>query len=89
VVKQIHLFQLAMPRGREKEAEGFYSGVLGLKRISKPAHLEGRGGCWFLVDDGVQFHLGVEDPFCPARKAHPAFLVKDLKVVGCTRGPWL
>ncbi len=81
MIKQIHHVQLAMPRGREKDAEAFYSGVLGLKRISKPAHLEVRGGCWFSVDDGLQFHLGVEHPFSPARKAHPAFLVEDIKVV--------
>ena len=26
----------------------------------------------------AELHVGVEDPFAPARKAHPAFVVDDL-----------
>jgi hypothetical protein len=29
--------QLAMPAGREAEARGFYSGLLGIPEIAKPA----------------------------------------------------
>ena len=74
----LHHVQLAMPAGQEETAEGFYSGVLGLQRIPKPAHLAGRGGAWFR-GHGVEVHLGVEESFAPARKAHPAFLVRDLQ----------
>ena len=73
--------QLAMPRGGEAEAQAFYEGLLGLPRVPKPPHLEMRGGCWFESDSGtgaVKIHLGVEDPFNPARKAHPALRVQDL-----------
>jgi catechol 2,3-dioxygenase-like lactoylglutathione lyase family enzyme len=66
-----------MPPGREVEAEAFYAGVLGVPRVAKAPHLERRGGCWFRSDE-VEIHLGVEQPFAPARKAHPAFLVDDL-----------
>lgn len=69
--------QLAMPAGREAEARAFYGGLLGLAEIAKPAPLAARGGCWF-AGAGVQIHLGVEDAFAPARKAHPALLVADL-----------
>jgi catechol 2,3-dioxygenase-like lactoylglutathione lyase family enzyme len=69
--------QLAMPPGGEAAAEAFYSGLLGLTRIPKPASLAGRGGCWF-VSGPVALHLGVERDFRPARKAHPALLVRDL-----------
>jgi catechol 2,3-dioxygenase-like lactoylglutathione lyase family enzyme len=72
--------QLAMPRGREDEAEAFYSGVLGLPRVAKPELLAGRGGCWF-ERAGLRVHLGVEDDFRPARKAHPALAVRDLAAV--------
>jgi diguanylate cyclase (GGDEF)-like protein/PAS domain S-box-containing protein len=77
--------QLAMPAGDEAEraAEGFYTGVLGLARVPKPPDLAGRGGCWF-EGPFVRIHLGVEDDFRPARKAHPALLVDDLDVV-CQR----
>jgi diguanylate cyclase (GGDEF)-like protein/PAS domain S-box-containing protein len=74
-----------MPGGEEAEraAERFYEGVLGLHRVPKPPAMAARGGCWF---DGpaVRLHLGVEDDFRPARKAHPAILVDDLDVA-CAR----
>lgn len=69
--------QLAMPAGQEKRAIAFYAGALGLPQVPKPAHLAERGGCWF-ERDGCKIHLGVETPFQPARKAHPALIVSDL-----------
>lgn len=73
----IHHVQLAMPPGREQEAEEFYAGLLGIPRVEKPAHLGARGGCWF-ENGEVRIHLGVEDDFRAAGKAHPALLVSDL-----------
>jgi catechol 2,3-dioxygenase-like lactoylglutathione lyase family enzyme len=70
--------QLAMPPGGEDEATAFYEGLLGLPRVPKPEHLAARGGCWFEAA-GAKVHLGVEDGFRPARKAHPALLVDDLE----------
>lgn len=69
--------QLAMPKGGEDAARAFYVGVLGLTERAKPPHLAARGGCWF-AGAGVELHLGVEEPFRAARKAHPALLVADL-----------
>ena len=85
----LHHVQLAMPAGREDEARGFYSGVLGLTEVEKPEPLRARGGCWFR-GAGVAIHLGVEEPFAPARKAHPALRVTDLEQAAaaleeCTR----
>ncbi len=68
---------LAMPRGREQEARAFYAGVLGIPEIQKPKNLAKRGRCWF-VRGALKIHLGVDDDFRPALKAHPAFLVEDL-----------
>lgn len=62
--------QLAMPRGREDDARAFYCAILGMDELPKPPELAKRGGCWFMCGD-VQLHLGVEDDFRPARKAHP------------------
>jgi catechol 2,3-dioxygenase-like lactoylglutathione lyase family enzyme len=76
VVALDHL-QLAMPRGREAEARAFYGDLLGLRELTKPANLAVRGGVWFELGT-QQLHLGVEGDFHPARKAHPAFLVRDL-----------
>lgn len=69
--------QLAMPAGEEARARDFYSGILGLTEVSKPANLAKRGGVWF-VGDSLRLHLGVEGDFRPAKKAHPAFLVRHL-----------
>lgn len=69
--------QLAMPEGGEAAARAFYSDLLGLPEVPKPAPLAARGGCWF-ERDAVRLHLGVEQDFRPARKAHPALLVDDL-----------
>src|SRR5436309_15921813 len=73
VIRGLHHVQLALPEGGGDEAEGFYAGLLGLERVPKPPELEIRGGAWFRAA-GVEVHLGVEEDFRPARKAHPAFL---------------
>ena len=75
-VVAIHHVQLAMPPGREDEARAFYGGLLGLSERPKPPRLRARGGCWF-EHGAVKIHLGVEEGFAPARKAHPAFVVDD------------
>jgi catechol 2,3-dioxygenase-like lactoylglutathione lyase family enzyme len=71
--------QLAMPAGAEAEieAEVFYQELLGLPRRPKPTALAARGGCWFELG-AAKVHLGVEDDFRTARKAHPALVVTDL-----------
>jgi catechol 2,3-dioxygenase-like lactoylglutathione lyase family enzyme len=70
--------QLAMPAGGEEAARAFYGGLLGFAEVPKPAELAARGGCWF-QGPGIGIHMGVEAPFSPARKAHPAFMVEDLE----------
>lgn len=69
--------QVAIPRGGEDTARAFYGDRLEMVEIAKPAALVARGGCWFGAGTAL-LHLGVEEPFEPARKAHPAFLVTDL-----------
>jgi catechol 2,3-dioxygenase-like lactoylglutathione lyase family enzyme len=73
----IHHVQLACPPGSEAALREFYGGVLGLTEIPNPAPLATRGGCWFR-GSGIELHLGVEQDFRPARKAHPGLLVSGL-----------
>ena len=75
--------QLAMPPGGEELATWFYEGVLGVPQVPKPPHLAIRGGCWF-ERGALRIHLGVQDDFVPATKAHPAFTVLDLDRLGAT-----
>jgi 4-hydroxyphenylpyruvate dioxygenase-like putative hemolysin len=63
--------QLAMPAGKESVALDFYSGLLGMNEVQKPSELAKRRGCW-LESGSVQLHLGVENDFHSAKKAHPA-----------------
>lgn len=72
--------QLAMPAGGEADAIAFYDGLLGIPHVPKPPHLAVRGGCWFEAGD-LKIHLGVEDGFRPARKAHPALIVDDVRAL--------
>ncbi|WP_372869091.1 VOC family protein [Planomicrobium okeanokoites] len=73
-IGKIDHIQVAAPKGGEAEAIAFYSGVLGMKEIEKPEPLKARGGVWFGFDE-FQLHVGIEEPFNPAKKAHPAFKV--------------
>ncbi|OZF49273.1 glyoxalase [Rhodococcus sp. 14-1411-2a] len=75
----IHHVQVACPAGGEDREREFYSGALGWQEIAKPPLLAVRGGCWFCVPgvggpDG-EVHVGIENDFRPALKAHPAFVV--------------
>ena len=69
--------QLAIPAGGEDAARRFYVETLGLAEKPKPPLLALRGGCWF-DGPGLRLHLGVDVDFRPARKAHPALLVRGL-----------
>jgi len=63
-----------MDRHRSRAA---YVGVLGLSEVPKPAALAARGGAWF-ESGAVKIHVGSEEAFVPARKAHPALTVRGL-----------
>ena len=66
--------QLAAPPGCEQEARRFFGEVLRLEELEKPEPIRLRGGVWFRTG-AQQLHVGVEQEFAPARKAHPAFVV--------------
>jgi hypothetical protein len=76
-VRRLDHVQLAMPAGGEDVARAFFAGLLGFTEVPKPERLAGRGGCWFEAGE-AKVHLGVDHDFRPARKAHPALLVRGL-----------
>jgi len=79
----VHLdhVQLAAPPGCEAEARRFFGELLGMREVEKPPALAARGGVWF-----EHLHIGVEEGFRPARKAHPAFAVDDLDALASQLG---
>ena len=70
--------QLAMPAGEEDVARHFYAGVLGIPEVPKPPRPSPPAAAAGSRTAPVRVHLGVEDDFRPARKAHPALLVAGL-----------
>jgi catechol 2,3-dioxygenase-like lactoylglutathione lyase family enzyme len=72
--------QVAAPHDAEAEARGFYGGLLGLRELAKPPDLAARGGVWFACG-AQELHVGIEEPFAPARKAHPALRVEGLEAL--------
>jgi catechol 2,3-dioxygenase-like lactoylglutathione lyase family enzyme len=74
---RLHHVLLALPEGQEDRARAFFSGVLGMIEVEKPAAMTPRGGAWFR-SGGVEVHVGIDADFRAAARAHPAFLVDDL-----------
>jgi len=70
--------QIAAPPGSEDKARQFYGELLGMEEIPKPENLKGRGGCWFLCGS-QEVHIGIQQDFIPAKKAHPGFTVNALE----------
>src|SRR5260370_9752631 len=67
--------QIAIPVASEDRARAFYSGILGFTEVAKPVEMAERKSIWF-VAGGANLHLGIEPDFHPAKRAHPAFVVK-------------
>ncbi len=72
----LHHVQIAMPMGGEDRARAFYGAMIGLTETPKPEDMRKRGGCWF-EGGTARIHLGIEEDFRPARKAHPALQISD------------
>lgn len=77
---RLHHVQVACPPGGEEVARTFYGEVLEMTEVDKPDDLRARGGAWFRAHDEhgavtAEIHVGVEDPFVPAGKAHPALVL--------------
>ena len=78
--KSIDHVQLAAPKGSEDIAKRFFGEILGFQEVEKPEVLKKRGGVWFQFGN-YQIHIGIEEPFAPAKKAHPAFQVENLEAL--------
>ncbi|MEU0003227.1 VOC family protein [Streptomyces sp. NPDC006314] len=69
--------QLAAPPGSEGTLRAYYIDVLGMTEAPEPPVPAQRGGCWFEAGF-VRLHLGIEEHFRPARKAHPGLRVRGI-----------
>ena len=78
IFKAIDHIQLAAPKGSEDTARKFFKNILGFEEVEKPEELKKRGGVWFEFGN-YQIHIGIEEPFYPAKKAHPAFEIENIE----------
>ncbi|WP_311857352.1 VOC family protein [Priestia flexa] len=76
-LKRIDHVQLAAPPNSENEARRFFHELLGFQEVQKPTELQKNGGVWFTLNN-CELHIGIEQTFIPAQKAHPAFEVENL-----------
>jgi catechol 2,3-dioxygenase-like lactoylglutathione lyase family enzyme len=82
-LRSIDHVQVAGPPGCEPAARAFYGDLLGLREIPKPPRLAARGGVWFQLGR-QELHVGIEEDFRPALKAHPAFSCIDPDALAAT-----
>ncbi|MEH6942636.1 VOC family protein [Bacillus sp. JJ722] len=80
IFKAIDHIQLAAPKGSEETARIFYTNILGFTEVEKPEELKKNGGVWF-ESGKIRIHLGIEEPFSPAKKAHPAFEIENIEAL--------
>ncbi|MGY3314108.1 catechol 2,3-dioxygenase-like lactoylglutathione lyase family enzyme [Peribacillus simplex] len=78
IFKAIDHFQLASPKNTEDQSRKFFNEILMFREVDKPASLKSNGGVWF-ESGSIKIHVGTEDQFIPARKAHPALEVENLR----------
>jgi catechol 2,3-dioxygenase-like lactoylglutathione lyase family enzyme len=74
----LHHVQVSGPAGCEDDMRAFYGSVLGMTEVEKPEALRARGGVWFRAGS-AELHVGIEEGFAPARKAHPGIAVADVE----------
>jgi ribosomal protein S18 acetylase RimI-like enzyme len=77
-IRGIDHVQIAIPKNEEDAARKFYIEQLGFHEIEKPENQKKNGGFW--LQAGVhQLHIGITENFHPAKKAHPAFKLRELE----------
>jgi catechol 2,3-dioxygenase-like lactoylglutathione lyase family enzyme len=77
IFKSIDHYQLASPKNTEDQSRKFFTEILLFLEVKKPLSLSFNGGLWF-ESGSIKIHVGTEDNFIPARKAHPALEVENL-----------
>lgn len=50
-----------------------------MPELEKPAPMRASGGAWFTAGER-ELHVGVQEDFAPAAKAHPALTVADAEL---------
>ena len=78
-ITQVHHIQIFVPREAEEATKHFYSEVMGLEEITKPAAFGKHGGAWYRHGPN-QLHLSVErkPEGNSGSQRHVCYMVADL-----------
>ncbi|MGN8067870.1 VOC family protein [Mucilaginibacter sp. SG564] len=74
--KRANHIHICVPPERQEEARLFYTHVIGLEQIERPAVFSSAGH-WFRIAD-IELHIGVEESH-PRSIRHTAFEIDDVK----------
>jgi len=86
-VTGLHHVQISCPPDGEDAARAFWVGVIGLAEAVKPSSLVPRGGCWFVAPGtSLALHVGVQEPFTAATRAHPAIELSSVGALDAVAG---
>ena len=77
-IVEVNHINIRVPKALEEATKHFYTKIVGLAELEKPAESKKRGGAWF-VCGAVQLHLSIADgEGNEASKRHICYLVADL-----------
>lgn len=78
-IVELNHVNIRVPKALEEATRHFYTQIVGLAEIEKPAESRMRGGAWF-VCGAVQLHLSLADGEAnEASKRHICYLVASLE----------
>lgn len=79
MIKKVHHIQVRVPAALMEPTIRFYEEILELDQIPVPIPLQKTIGAWFLVNDGVEIHIGMEEIANKNSGRHICFEVDDLE----------
>lgn len=89
---RLHHVNIVVRPGETEAIAAFYSDVLGLRRVVKPAEGTTAGGAWFDINDASQLHISERPDAVMHDDMHFGLVVDDLDDVlvrlAAADAPW-
>jgi catechol 2,3-dioxygenase-like lactoylglutathione lyase family enzyme len=89
---RLHHVNIVVHPGETNQLVGFYTDVLGLRRVDKPAEGTTPGGAWFDISDRNQLHISERTDAVMHDDMHFGLVVDDfdamLERLAAAGAPW-
>jgi catechol 2,3-dioxygenase-like lactoylglutathione lyase family enzyme len=89
---RLHHVNIVVRPGQTEQLVGFYTEVLGLRQVDKPAEGVTPGGAWFDINDSHQLHVSERIDAVMHDDMHFGLVVDDLEAVlarlAAAGAPW-